>query len=419
MKSRKRIKSVCLMMTVWALAAWVTTAALAASETAGALPTRQAAVAQEGATPAAQPGTPAAQPPSAEFSSPDVEALLEPIRAKHEIPGMIGAIVKGEAAGRIGAVGVRRLGSPQKMTLLDKVHIGSDTKAMTATLLAMFVEQGKIKWGTTIAEVFPELGEKIHADYRGVTLEQLLTHRGGVPTDLSANGLWAKLWAHGGTPTEQRRTLLEGVVTVPPAVKPGEKFMYANAGYAIAGHMAETLAGKPWESLMQEKLFGPLGMTSAGFGAPGDAKLVDQPWGHAGKKGNLTPMPPGKMADNPAAIGPGGTVHCSVPDWAKFVGQHIIGERGESKLLKGETFTRLHAPAAGQEYACGWGVAQRPWGGRVLTHAGSNTMWYCVAWVSPEKNFAVLVACNCAHEEAAQACDEAAAGLIQLHLGGK
>jgi hypothetical protein len=61
----------------------------------------------------------------------------------------------------------------------------------------------------------------------------------------------------------------------------------------------------------------------------------------------------------------------------------------------------------------GWAVAERPWaGGRVLTHSGSNTMWYCVAWLAPGKDFAVLVCCNRGGDEAAKGCDAAAAAII-------
>ena len=62
----------------------------------------------------------------------------------------------------------------------------------------------------------------------------------------------------------------------------------------------------------------------------------------------------------------------------------------------------------------GWGVARRDWGeGDVLTHAGSNTMWFAVTWLAPRRDFAVLVASNWGGDEAAKVCDEAASALIQ------
>lgn len=61
-------------------------------------------------------------------------------------------------------------------------------------------------------------------------------------------------------------------------------------------------------------------------------------------------------------------------------------------------------------------ATDRFWGGgAVLMHAGSNTMWYCVAWVAPKRDFAVLAAANLGGDDASQACDEAAVALIQVH----
>src|SRR5690606_36603209 len=151
----------------------------------------------------------------------------------------------------------------------------------------------------------------------------------------------------------------------------------------------------PWEQLMRERLFVPLGMTSAGFGAPGSAEAVDQPRGH---RANGCPQDPGAGADNPPAIGPGGTVHCTLQDWARFIAMHVDGASdaapGAPPLLQKETLESLHIPCAGkgQPYAMGWLITERPWArgeqdgdrGRVLTHAGSNTMWFAVAWLAPE-----------------------------------
>jgi len=109
-------------------------------------------------------------------------------------------------------------------------------------------------------------------------------------------------------------------------------------------------------------------------------------------------------------------VHYSIRDWAKYIALHLRGAQGDAKRLKPATFTRLHAPVGDEppRYAMGWGVARRDWGGGdVLTHAGSNTMWFAVTWVAPWRDFAVLVASNQGGDQAQKACDEATAALIQ------
>ncbi len=342
-----------------------------------------------------------------------LEDVLERIREKHQLPGLVAARIEGERVAEIAAVGVREFGKPERVTVDDRFHIGSCTKAMTATLMALLVEEGKLQWSSTPADVFSELKERMHADFRAVTLEQLLAHRAGVPADLGAGGLWGRLWAHAGTPTEARRLLLESVLTQAPANRPGTAYLYANAGFAIAGAMAERVTGQPFEELMTERLFKPLSMTSAGFGAPGVADRLDQPRGHVLRDGKPVAVQPGRDADNPPAIAPAGTVHCTLGDWAKFVVAHLRGEKGGSGLLKAETFRRLHEPRDGQDYAFGWSFAERPWaGGRVLTHAGSNTMWFAVVWIAPNKDFAVVSATNLGDEKAFAGVDAAVAALI-------
>lgn len=347
----------------------------------------------------------------------DVSPLLTPIIQKHDVPGMAVAVVQSGETVAVGVSGVRTRGKPDKIATADRIHIGSDTKALTAMLCGILVDEGKLKWGQTLGETFPELKKSMHPQYQAVTLEQLLTHRGGAPGAIEKDELWGKLWQHKGTPTSARRLLLQGVASKPPEATPGEKFIYSNAGFSIAGHMAEKVTGKSWEDLMREKIFRPLGMTTAGFGAPGTPAKNDQPRGH---QANGTPVEPGSTAppsDNPVAIGPAGIVHCSIGDWAKFIAANLPSAK--TKLVKPETLEKLHTPAPGEpKYAMGWIIADgQPWaGGPALTHAGSNTMWYAVAWLAPKKDFAVVIACNQAN---GKACNDAALALIADHFKGE
>jgi CubicO group peptidase (beta-lactamase class C family) len=351
----------------------------------------------------------AAAPPSK-----DVPALLVPIIQKHDVPGMAAAVVRNGETVALGVAGVRTRGKPDKIAAADRFHIGSDTKAMTAMLCGILVDEGKLKWGQTLGETFPELKKSMHPQYHAVTLEQLLTNRGGAPGDLAKDELWGKLLNHKGTPTSARRLLLQGVTSQPPEAPPGEKYIYSNAGFSMAGHMAEKVTGKSWEALMREKIFRPLGMTTAGFGAPGKRAKNDQPRGH---KADGSPVEPGPGADNPVAIGPAGIVHCSIADWAKFAASNLPSAK--TQLVKPETLKKLHTPVPGApKYAMGWIISDRqPWaGGPSLTHAGSNTMWLAVAWLAPAKDFAVLVACNQVHDKAV---NDAVLALIADHFKGE
>jgi len=125
----------------------------------------------------------------------------------------------------------------------------------------------------------------------------------------------------------------------------------------------------------------------------------------------------GPAADNRAVLGPAGRVHASLQAWSAFIADQLRGARGKPALLQGETYRRLHRPFDGGDYALGWAVTTRDWGGgKVLNHAGCNTMHYAVAWVAPLRDVAVLVCCNQGDDTAAKAVDEAAGILIQGHL---
>jgi CubicO group peptidase (beta-lactamase class C family) len=349
----------------------------------------------------------------------DTQTAIEAIRKKNGLPALAVVVVKDGQICERQAVGVRKCDEDTLVTTNDLFHIGSCTKSMTATLTGMLIEAGKLKWETTIADIFPELKGKMDKQYEPVTVEQLLHHRGGVPGEPPADA-WAEAWKENGTPTQQRRKFIEAVLSRPPAAAPGTKMIYSNQGYAIVGAMLEKITGTNFEALMTEKLFRPLHMDSAGFGAPGTKDQTDQPWGHVNRLLMTLPV----QADNPPAIASAGRVHCSLDDLARYAMFHLQ-RNATNGLLKPETLARLHASPADatfatpmENYACGWVNLQRGWGGgTVWWHNGSNTMWYIVMWLAPEKNFAVIAATNIYDAEAETGCDAAAVAMIQKWLG--
>ena len=164
---------------------------------------------------------------------------------------------------------------------------------------------------------------------------------------------------------------------------------------------------------MREEVFEPLGMTSVGFGGTGIAGELNQPWGHF-SDGRAAPTN-GPAMDNPPVMSPAGRVHCTIQDWARFVVDQLRGARGEAGLLQPASYRKLHSPAFGDEYALGWYVVDRSWGGgKVLNHAGDNTMNYVNVWVAPQRDFATLVCINQSGHTAFLASDEAATALIKL-----
>ena len=321
------------------------------------------------------------------------DLLAEPIR-NDASPGLIAAIIDLEGVRAIAAAGVRKAGHSQGLLTTDAVHIGSNTKAMTSVMLAALVRDSTFAngWNTTIGEVFPELLDEVHPDYHMVSLWQLVTMTGGIKRNA------ANWHAHRSIGLMQRRyRILRDNLAEPPAASAGE-YLYSNLGYLVAGAMAEKVTGKVWETLMQERLFAPLGMSTAGFGAPGTPGQVDQPWGHRRDPDGEDWVP--NQVDNAAALGPAGTVHVAIEDWAKFMALWL--PEVPPAVLDRKALDELITPTSG-DYAAGWIVTQRSWaGGTAIAHSGSNTSWYTTLWIAPEIGLAYVAAANSAEPDLEQ-----------------
>ena len=310
-----------------------------------------------------------------------------------ESPGLIAAVIDEHGVRAIGAAGLRRQGSRSPITVNDLVHIGSNTKAMTATMLATLVADGTFPkgWDTTIGDVFPKLAKKIHPKYRSVTLSQMIRMESGMPEN--PNNQWA--YASQEDVRKRRYAIIRDSLKAPPAGPKG-RHLYSNLSYMVAALLAEGRTGKSWETLMEERLFARLGMTTAGFGPPGTPRKVDQPWGHRRKGGTWKP----RQFDNDPSFGPAGTVHLSIKDWAKFIQLWLPGRK--PAILDRRTLVALSQAKSsssrhteGWYYTGGWFVAPRNWaGGYTLSHNGSNTYWQTTLWVAPNRNAAYLAAAN-------------------------
>jgi CubicO group peptidase (beta-lactamase class C family) len=341
-----------------------------------------------------------------------LDSFLQTYLKKFKLPAIAAAVVSSDQIIAAGAVGVRKMGDDAQVTLNDKFHIGSCTKSITALLATMLAADGKISLDLKVGDVFPDWD--LSPEQQSITLSMLLRNRSGLGNN-PPPALWSKAFSASGTPMEQRAWFLRAFLKTPLAAKPDEKFIYSNVGYALAGAMIETKLKTQWETLIRERIFEPLHLKSAGFGTPTSKNDPNEPWGHQMKDGKYQPIEP---YDNPPAIAPGAAVHCSILDLARYADFHMQVARGEIETLK--PFQKfLYTPPANSNYAAGWLVEKRDWaGGKVITHAGSNTMFYTVIWIAPEKNFAFVLSTNAADsqgglEGVAQQCDQIIGALIR------
>ncbi len=319
--------------------------------------------------------------------------ILEWARATQNLPAMALVMVKDGQIAEMAVVGHRTMSRAVPVTTSDRWHIGSLTKAMTATLAGVLVEQSVIGWDTRPIDVWPELGNAMHPGFRDITLRQLLSHTSGMRRVNDVPPAFHDDMP--GTLVEKRRQWVEQLLAEPPEGPVGQ-FSYSNGAFVVAGAMLETVTSTQWETLLEQHVFAPLGMFETGFGAPGTPGEMDQPWGHWDLGGTYDPVPPGPDADNPQAIGPAGTVHTTLNDYALFMMAHIDGARGVPGIVTVPTFEMLHTAVA-DGYALGWGVGTESWArGLVLGHAGSNVRWWAAVRLAPERNAGVFLVINAA-----------------------
>lgn len=325
-----------------------------------------------------------------------LEKILDDVRESHSVPGISAAILKDGKLLVSAASGLRKVDEPENaLQVADKMHLGSCTKAITATLAAILVEEGRVSWSDTIAARLPSIKTKIDPSFHSVTLWQLLGHQGGIRRD------GAFLRKKGIATHANRLAITAFSLKKPVPIEIRGKYSYSNLGFMVAGTMLEAATDKTWEELVQEKIFAPLEMTSAGFGPPSMKPNTLQPWGHVRVKGKTNPDP----LDNAASLGPAGTVHSSIGDWAKFISVHLDLTCQNHKLLKPESLQKLHTAFPAKEtfalpYGGGWVIRKKKNDDYELSHNGSNARWYSTVYAYPKTRTAILVVSNIAPEVA-------------------
>ena len=339
---------------------------------------------------------------------PTLASRLEALRTQATLPAVAGVTFSSSTISDVTAIGVRRMGDETPVTSGDLWHIGSITKSFTSLLIARHVERGEMTWTSTLGEL---LGASRAGKFAPVTLSQLLSHRAGLPANVSPAMMPAVME---GAPTVevQRQRILDAALAGDPAAAPGAAFAYSNLGYIIAGAMIEARTKKSWEALLQEEVLAPVKLTSAGMGAPGARDVVTQPRGHRrAADGTLIPVEPSPMSDNPPYLGPAGRLHMTVGELARWGQEHLRGERGQDGIVRADTFKRLHQLEGTATYAMGW-VSRPTATGRILWHNGSNTLWYAIVAFDAAADRGVAIVTN-GSIAAAQAVDAAAMETIR------
>jgi CubicO group peptidase (beta-lactamase class C family) len=345
-------------------------------------------------------GSPAAQPtPLAGFDELVTRAMKD-----WRIPGLAMAVAKDGKIVIERGYGVRQVGQPDAVDSHTLFAIGSTTKAMTAALVGMLVDDKLLAWDDPVVKHLPWFQLKDPAVTRELTVRDLLTHRGGL-------GNADYLWYGQSNSTEE---ILKRVRLIEPAYSVRSSFIYQNIMYAAAGAVIEAAGRKPWAETIRLRIFEPLGMrdsiaTAATLNAHSN---IAAPHDIVGGKVRVIE----NMSVDPVAAA--GAVWSSASDMAKWMQFLLDGGRAggsdRKPLISDTTFAELFKPQTiapfemypttsvvkphWMTYALGW--FQQDYRGRAVDfHTGSIDGMTAIHGLMRDDRLGVYVLANLDHAE--------------------
>ena len=312
---------------------------------------------------------------------------IEAVRESSHIPGVAVAVVRGDEVLMARGFGVRDLDSKEAVTADTIFAIGSSTKAMTATTLAMLVDEGKLSWDDPISKHLPELKLQIDAK-RGekATVRDLLSHRTGFPR-------MSLLWAGG---TLSRNEILAFASKAKPTKPFRESFQYNNVQYMAAGEIAARVSKTSWANLIRTRLFAPLGMKTShpttSSATADKRRALGYTWWKTSKQ---------FVAENHRnldVIGPAGSVYSNVNEMTRWlrlqVGNGVFeGKRLVSEKALAETRRAQIQIGPGVSYGLGWMVREID-GHRVVEHGGNIDGYAAAVGFFPDDKIGFVMLSN-------------------------
>jgi len=313
-----------------------------------------------------------------------------------KVPGLAIAIVKGDSVVFIKGYGTRTMSTQQPVDDHTLFAIGSASKAFTATLVAMYVDEGKMRWDAPATEFLPSL--EMYDPYvaRELTVRDLLTHRSGLARgDL----MWYAT-------NYDRDEILRRVRFLRPSWSMRSRYGYQNIMYLAAGQAVAKVAGRSWDDVVRDRIFTPLGMSETNTSTLALARLQNVATPH-GEIDDTLRILPWHNIDN---IAPAGSINSSVHDMAKWVKFQLAqGKVAGKSLVSPSAIGETHSPQvvtpisadAKQinpfthlgSYGMGWMI--QDYRGREIRHHGGNIdgMSAMVSLV-PEEKIGIVVLTN-------------------------
>jgi len=313
---------------------------------------------------------------------------LEAARVDAHVPGLSIAVVKDDQVVWARGFGLADVAAERPADAGTIYAIGSTTKAFTATLVGMLVDEGKVGWDDPVTKYLPYFDLRVRSEDAGAecTLRDLLSHRHG----FTRMGI---LWFGNGL---SRERILRTAAGAEPWDDFRRGFHYCNVGYLAAGEAAGVAAGCTWDELLARRILQPLGMTSSTLSiaeAQQDPRLaLGYEWEAADQTLQRKKM---VRIDN---IGPAGAVNSNVLDMAQWLrlllGQ---GELDGQRLVSAEALRETWSPqieiGEGTSYGLGWMLHER--GGRkVVEHGGNIDGFSAEVGLMPEEGLGFVLLMN-------------------------
>ncbi len=321
-----------------------------------------------------------------------VRGVLEEAVARKAIPGGSLVVLARERVVFREAVGRTELDGGRPFTVETPCMIASVSKPISATYFVLLDERGTISLDDPVEKYLPDFkGIRVRGKGRATNTMRvwhLLSHRSGLPgnADLEESRPPVLSASAGLAETDPRHpdASLENVVSSWAKegllAEPGERFAYGRAGYMVAGRLAEVVLGKRFETLLQEALLDPLGMSRTTFHPDAETIQALPARYQSTAAGAKREARPKAMREAGGMVNPAGGLCSRLDDLAAFLALHANrGLVGDRRLVKAESLARMYRPhppkatdaadGGGAGYGLGWNSIAP---GGVARHLGAT-----------------------------------------------
>lgn len=307
---------------------------------------------------------------------------------QYDVPGIAISVITLDQT-RYGVAGIKRCGEPNEIETRDKFHIGSNSKAITATIAALLIEEGLISWNTRLIDQVPEL-KSIRNEYKEITIGDLLSNRGKIQAfEDDKSPEWKGIPKRPGTQMS-KLDFAQYALSLVPHTNPNKNHAYSNGGFIIAALMMERAANKTWEQLIM--MFNEKYNLNCSIGFPNQ---IDEQgtFGHKKKLLKYRPVAPEDEYVFPVEFSAAGNMSINILDLSSFVRHHLLGLLGEDNMLKSQTYTQLHYGL--DSYSYGWYNGQiGDTDQKFSYHGGSIGTFSSAIMISADRKVAIVILVN-------------------------